>query len=260
MGKKLRILSYNIHKGFSSTNLSFVMKGIKDSIRAVRADIVFLQEVLGHHEVHGRKLENWPTTSQFEYLADNIWPHFAYGKNAVYNEGHHGNAILSRYPISSWENIDVSVNRLERRGLLHAAIQVPDMPMPLHAICLHLGLFEGDREKQIDRLCGRIQSHVPPEAPLVVAGDFNDWKFNADGSLSSKLALVDAYEVIHGEHARTFPSWFPVLRLDRIYVRGFMVRGARCYSDKPWNALSDHIAVFAEISKSPSNLRGNLKR
>src|SRR5438132_888733 len=106
--KKLRVLSYNIHKGFSSGRGKFVLNRIREALRTVHPDLVFLQEVLGHHELHSQKVENWPDQPQFEYLADQLWPHFAYGKNAVYTYGHHGNAILSKYPFSFYENIDIS--------------------------------------------------------------------------------------------------------------------------------------------------------
>ena len=44
----------------------------------------------------------------------------AYGMNAVYPHGHHGNAILSRWTIDQFTNHDVSDHALEKRGLLHA--------------------------------------------------------------------------------------------------------------------------------------------
>src|SRR4051812_7468381 len=94
----LRVISYNIHKGFSSGNLKFILKKMREALRFVQPDLIFLQEVLGHHEVHSRRIKDWPDQSQFEFLAHELWPHFAYGRNAVYTNGHHGNAILSKYP------------------------------------------------------------------------------------------------------------------------------------------------------------------
>ncbi|MGZ3709925.1 MAG: endonuclease/exonuclease/phosphatase family protein, partial [Bdellovibrionota bacterium] len=64
---------------------------MRDALRAERADLVFLQEVLGEHEIHSRTVQGWPAGPQFEFLADELWPHFAYGKNAAYSAGHHGN-------------------------------------------------------------------------------------------------------------------------------------------------------------------------
>ena len=83
--KHLRILSYNIHKGFSSGNRRFVLKKMREAIRLVHADLVFLQEVLGEHQVHRERVKEWPDQSQFEFLADEIWPHYTYGKNAIYS-------------------------------------------------------------------------------------------------------------------------------------------------------------------------------
>src|SRR4051794_21033552 len=111
----IKAVSYNIHKGFTSGNRSYVLNRIREGLRQVHPDLVFLQEVLGQHEIHKKNVAGWPDQSQFEFLADELWPHYAYGKNAVYHHGHHGNAILSKYPFSFFENIDVSANSFEKR-------------------------------------------------------------------------------------------------------------------------------------------------
>lgn len=245
--RRLKILSYNIHKGFSSGNRRLVVSRIRDSIRSVQADLVFLQEVLGHHEEHGKRHSEWPTQPQFEYLADKLWPHFAYGKNAVYTQGHHGNAILSKFPFSFWENEDVSTNKLERRGVLHGVIEIPHRSKPLHAVCVHLGLFEGGRQAQLRRICKRIHSMVPDGEPLIIGGDFNDWRGKASSPLKSELKMMEAFEQSEGQHARTFPSWLPTLRLDRVYFRGARLRAARALSGPTWSELSDHLALYVEL-------------
>jgi endonuclease/exonuclease/phosphatase family metal-dependent hydrolase len=238
----MRVLSYNIHKGWSQGGRRFVLGGIRQAVRRLKADLVFLQEVQGRHE---ENLE-----PQFEFLAHEIWPHVAYGKNAVYESGHHGNAILSRFPILLHDNIDVSTSRLESRGLLHAVIDLPTEAggrAPLHAICVHLGLREVDRRHQLERLCERIQSHVPPGEPLIIGGDFNDWRLRATPILGQKLQTREAYHLVHGEHARTFPVWLPALRLDRIYCRGLEIEGAECLTGRRWRALSDHAPLVADL-------------
>jgi endonuclease/exonuclease/phosphatase family metal-dependent hydrolase len=238
----MRILSYNIHKGFSSKRRHYVLRRIRQAVRKLDPDVVFLQEVQGHHSSRSED------SSQFEYLAEGIWPHFAYGKNAVYDSGHHGNAILSKAPILMHENIDVSTTRLESRGLLHAVIEAPESGQaPLHAVCVHLGLRESDRTTQLLRLCDRIRSHVPETGPLVIAGDFNDWRLRASRILRSQLEVQEAYRELHGEHARTFPAWLPSLRLDRIYFRGLELVSVGKESGKRWRLLSDHVPVVAEF-------------
>lgn len=246
--KKLRVVSYNIHKGFSSGNRKFILNKMRDALHKIHPDVVLLQEVLGHHEAHKKKIDAWPSQPQFEFLAHELWPHFAYGKNAVYSNGHHGNAILSKYPFRFFENIDISTNRLEKRGLLHGVVEVPGKRTPLHVICVHLGLLEAERKHQVTRLCNRIESHIPHHEPLVIGGDFNDWRQRASNSLQKKLEVHEAFMSVHGEHARTFPSWLPALRLDRIYYRGLNVKSAQCLNNHPWNDLSDHAALIAEMT------------
>lgn len=243
---RLHVLSYNIHKGFSQSR-KFVLARIKEAIREVGADLVFLQEVVGEHAGHRRRLKDWPVATQLEFLADSIWDHHAYGKNAVYSEGHHGNAILSQFPFAFFENIDVSTNRFERRGLLHGIIDVDGQADPLHVICLHLDLLQRGRKIQIRRLCERIEQHVPHEAPLVIAGDFNDWNESLSGPLEEILDVREVFKEKAGAHARSFPSWFPLLPLDRIYCRGLKIVESRCLQGAPWDALSDHNALYAEL-------------
>jgi endonuclease/exonuclease/phosphatase family metal-dependent hydrolase len=245
---QLKVLSYNIHKGFTTGNRKFVLKKIREALHLIHPDLVFLQEVLGHHDVHSRKVQDWPTQPQFEYLADELWPHFAYGKNAIYTAGHHGNAILSKYPFHFYENIDISTNVLERRGLLHGIIDVPGRKKPLHAICVHLGLLEAERMQQVLKLCSRIESHVPHDEPLIIGGDFNDWRGKVSSPLERNLDVSEAFRSIHGVHARTFPSWLPALRLDRIYYRGLSAQSASCLNERPWSELSDHAALVADLN------------
>lgn len=246
--KRLKVLSYNIHKGFSSGNRKFILRDIRKAVSMVHPDIIFLQEVLGHHAQHGQNIKDWPTEPQFEFLANELWPHFAYGKNAVYSAGHHGNAILSKFPILKSENIDISTNRVEKRGLLHSAVQISKKRKPLHLICCHLGLLETERREQVRRLCRRIESHIPHGEPLLIGGDFNDWRGLASPVLKKTLGLDEVFQKLQGKHAKTFPSWLPALRLDRIYYRGPHAFYAKCLLGKPWSKLSDHIALYAELS------------
>ena len=247
-GIGLNVLSYNIHKGLSVGNLKFTLKQIREAIRALQPDLVCLQEVLGHHVRHRKHLPDRPDVSQIEYLAEDLWPHFSYGKNAVYASGHHGNAILSRFPILSAENLDVSTNQLEKRGLLHAVIRIPKHSVPLHVICIHLGLREMDRRKQVAQLCERISAMVPQQEPLIVAGDFNDWRNKLTETLHTQVGLDEAFNTLHGEHAKTFPAWLPVLRVDRIYFRGLTAKTASCLASPPWSLMSDHAAIFSELT------------
>lgn len=147
-----KVLTINIHKGFTAFNRRFILPELRDAVRTVSADIVCLQEVMGAHEVHPLHVENWPDTSHYEFLADTMWSDFAYGRNAVYPEGHHGNAVLSRYPIEHYENRDVSVDGAEKRGVLYCRIVPPMTGKAIHVMCVHLGLREAHRQAQLAML------------------------------------------------------------------------------------------------------------
>jgi len=247
MNRTLHIATYNIHKGFSHFNRRMVMHELRDNLQGMRADVVFLQEVLGTHAQHAERYEDWPTQSQYEFLADSVWSDFAYGKNAIYDEGHHGNAILSRFPIMSWENQDISAHEYEQRGMLHCEIQIPNWNEPLHCINVHLGLFGRGRKQQLLALRSRIEKLVPQHHPLIIAGDFNDWRIKAGEVLSSALHLHEVFEVVHGKPARSYPSVLPMFHLDRIYVRGFQVKTAHVHHGRPWSKISDHAALSATM-------------
>lgn len=229
-------------------NLRFILHDIKESLRQLDTDVIFLQEIQGERRISNNRFDDWPNNNQFEFLADEVWPHHAYGKNAIYKTGHHGNAILSKYPFVEWENIDVSIIKKASRSLLHGIIQEPDSEKKIHIICIHLGLFEGERKKQWSTLIARIKSHVPADEPLIIAGDFNDWRGKAEQYLHDDLGVKEAFKEEHGDHARTFPAWFPLLSMDRIYYRGLELMNCHHLQGQPWQRLSDHTPLLAEFS------------
>jgi len=247
----LKILTYNIHKGFTPGNLRFVLHKIKTALHNIDADIIFLQEIQGRHSVRSSAINNWPDNSQFEFLADDLWPHHAYGKNAIYTEGHHGNAILSKFPFHCYENINVSYLKSASRSLLHGIIQPPLTTLPLHVICVHLGLFSYERKHQLIKLIKRVDEHVPQNEPLIIAGDFNDWQGNAEKYLYGELGLKEAFKSMNGKHARTFPAWLPMLTMDRIYSRGLEIKHCDRLHNKSWTGLSDHLPLIAEFNLNP---------
>jgi endonuclease/exonuclease/phosphatase family metal-dependent hydrolase len=245
-----KVLTVNTHKGFTALNRRFILPELREAVRAVSADVVFLQEVQGTHLRHPERFHNWPEAPHYEFLADSIWPQFAYGRNAVYPHGHHGNAVLSKYPIIHYENRDVSIAGPERRGLLHVVLQVPgrENKPAIHAICVHLSLQEAHRRQQLDMLCRMVRDEVPDDAPLLVAGDFNDWRRNAHRILEKGAGLHEVFVKATGRSAKTFPARFPVLQLDRIYVRNASVHAPFVLPRRPWSHLSDHAPLAAEIS------------
>lgn len=243
----LTVMTVNIHKGFTFFNRRFILPELRDAVRKVGADIVFLQEVQGTHEEHARRFSGWPEVPHYEFLADDLWPQYAYGRNVLHEQGHHGNAVMSKFPIVHDRNHDVSIAGPERRGLLHCVLHVPGRPGQVHAICVHLGLLERHRHEQLHRLCAMVRAEVPDNEPLLVAGDFNDWRRRADALLAVNAGLREVFVCAYGAPARTFPARLPLLCLDRIYVRNASAHLPVVLPRRPWSHLSDHAPLAAEI-------------
>ena len=244
---ELRVCTYNIHKGFCAANIRPILEDLRHAIRTVDADLVFLQEVVGNRlETEGgtggsnQMAQEYP---QFEFLADEVWPHHAYGRNAIYQKGDHGNAILSKNPFNELDNIDVSQWWFSQRGVL-----LGELKIGIHVVCIHFGLFRGERKRQLKMLLELLAKKVPDDAPLIIAGDFNDWNGALHRELTTQHRFGEAYNNIFNRLARTFPAGLPLFAMDRIYFRNLRLIDAEVLSGAPWQRLSDHRALSAIFS------------
>lgn len=238
----LRVLTVNIHKGYTVFNSRFMLHELRDAIREVKSDLVFLQEVIGKSDAAALHVE----PVQYEFLADTLWPEHAYGRNAVVSGRSFGNAVLSNFPIISYRNHTLSAGPGEPRGLLHCVLDMGPGRDSLHVMCTHLGLTERQRRHQLTVLRSLVEQDVPPDAPLILAGDFNDWRSRVDAWLAP-LDLVEVFRHADGRNAPTFPARWPLLKLDRIYVRGIANARPLPMPRLPWAQLSDHAPLAAEV-------------
>jgi endonuclease/exonuclease/phosphatase family metal-dependent hydrolase len=247
---QLRVATYNIHKGvirdlFGLRRVSSVHE-LRGRLHELDADLIFLQEVQGKNDRHATRFEDrWPGEPQDQFLAKSpTLKHTfetAYGRNANYLHGHHGNALLSRFPIVRRENRDFSDHALEKRGVLHCVVRVDRRNV--HCFVIHFGLLARSRERQADALVDWIVREVPRRAPLLIAGDFNDWR----DRLSRRFVETLQVSEVMGA-ARTFPALVPWLRMDRIYQRGFELRRADVLRGPSWARLSDHAPLVADLN------------
>ncbi|WP_317204354.1 endonuclease/exonuclease/phosphatase family protein [Janthinobacterium sp.] len=268
---KIRVATYNIHKGVSAVRGLPRVHALKQAIGLFEAEVVFLQEVQGRHDRNAAQFgaesqghKHWPETAQHEFFAG-AGQHAAYGMNAVYDHGHHGNALLSAYPIASSRNHDVSDHAYEQRGILHCVLQTPDAEV--HCYVVHLGLFESGRGRQTEALIEAVLASAPAGEPVIIAGDFNDWRNNLSDKLRKALGVVEVFDQRDSRSAlgdlvrqmarrpaaapapaRTFPAALPWFRLDRIYVRGFKVETAQVMHGSLWAKLSDHAPIVASLT------------
>lgn len=245
---QLRLLCHNIHKGLTLGNRTVMTLPLRDALHALDPDLVLLQEVVGENIKYESRFEDWPSMAQHEYFKSETLCYSCYGKNAEYLAGNHGNAILSREPFEYQSNTDVSINRFSRRGILHTRLKSHGSKRTLHAICTHFGLIESERRIQLEALCKYVEREIPEKEALVIGGDFNDWREKLSPVLSARLNLKECFWDFYGSHARSFPAWFPVLCLDRIYYRNLILKSCKRMAGKPWSRLSDHLPLVADFN------------
>lgn len=259
---RLRIATYNIHKGVTAFGRRSRLPELRMALHRIDADVVFLQEVQDRNERLARRLAVESRSTQLDVLSSSGYEHRAYGINAIYPHGHHGNAILSRLPIEHFANHDISDHMLERRGMLHAVARLPGNPgRGVHLICAHFGLARRSRMRQAEWVTRFIEREIPAGAPLILAGDFNDWQRGIDAKLRERLGLQDVFDEMPAtawidrllawrrpvQVARTFPSLVPCLTLDRIYLRGLRARASRVPRGRSWARCSDHAPLIADV-------------
>lgn len=237
----LRVATYNIHKGVQGIGPArrLEIHNLGLAVEQLDADIVCLQEVRKMHRRHEQHFANWPALPQAEFLSPEGYE-AVYRTNAVTRHGEHGNALLSRWPVITHQHEDVSDHRFEQRGLLHVELEVH--ARRVHAIVVHLGLIPGSRIRQVEQLLRFAEREVPPHAPLVVAGDFNDWGVQTKRMLA-QVGLVE----FDARAAYTFPARMPLVQLDHVYARGLRPLGLRVPRGRIWWRMSDHLPLIAEF-------------
>ncbi|WP_028603156.1 endonuclease/exonuclease/phosphatase family protein [Ottowia thiooxydans] len=237
----LRVATYNIHKGVQGIGPTrrLEIHNLALAVDTLDADIVCLQEVRMVNRREADFFSLWPQVPQAEFLAPEGYE-AVYSTNAVTKHGEHGNALLSRWPIIKHCHEDMSDHRFEQRGLLHVEILIGEVP--LHAIVVHFGLIPASRLRQTAQLQRYIAREVPIDAPVIVAGDFNDW-----GTQVKKLLRAEALHSFEGPRTFTYPSRLPVVQLDHIYARGMEPLGLAAPRGRAWSRMSDHLPLIAEF-------------
>ncbi len=210
-------------------------------LREVDADIVGLQEVLGPHQQDG-------DADQARYLARALKYEYCFGENRKHGEAAYGNAILSRLPIETSRNYDLTWRGCERRGCLRADVRLPGGSV-LHVFNVHLGTAFLERRAQGRVLTANIvRSEL--RGPRVVLGDFNEWTRGlATRLLASDLQQIDVRQFLPRGRRRTYPGVLPVLQLDHMYYDSTLeLEGFFMQRNRQALVASDHLPMVAEFA------------
>ncbi|MCB8748285.1 endonuclease/exonuclease/phosphatase family protein [Rhodoferax sp. U2-2l] len=237
----IRVVTYNIHKGVQGIGPTrrLEIHNLAQAVEGLDADVVCLQEVRQLNRREEKRFKHWPQVGQADFLAP-LGYGSVYRTNAVTRHGEHGNALLSRWPVLSHQHEDMSDHRFEQRGLLHVALSA--FGRELHVVVVHLGLVRASRVRQVEQLKRFIEREVPPGAPLLLAGDFNE----VGSRLRQALEAMDL-RAWSGMPQPTFPARLPLAQLDHVFARGLQPVSLSAPQGRPWWRMSDHLPLIAEF-------------
>jgi endonuclease/exonuclease/phosphatase family metal-dependent hydrolase len=241
MSGKLRLVTYNIHKGIGGVDRRYQLDRVVDTLRHCQPDIALLQEV-DDGVPRSRK------DRQVDLLAEALQlPYLAYQQNVSLTLGHYGNAVLSRYPMTSFEDVDLSVPLKKRRRALVVRCRVPvgNNSRSLLVVNVHLGLSSIERQFQLRRLLQRHPlAQVSRRLPVAIGGDYND----VYGNLGRRVMFPQGFASV-GQRIRTFPAVMPVRCLDQIFYRGSLeLTHAFAGHSRVARQASDHLPLVADFT------------
>ena len=235
----IRVATYNIHKCVGMDR-RYSPERIADVLREIEADVIALQEVVCHSDRGERE-------HQAEFLAEQLSMEFCFGENRKHYGGDYGNVILSRLPITSFQNYDISVVQREPRGCLRASIHVPGGE-EFHFMNVHLGTSFFERRRQVRKLMvEQVLDDPRIVGRRIIAGDFNEWVSGLVTRLfKTKFQSVDPK--LHLGTPRTFPGIVPLVHLDHVYFDdAFLLKNARLHRSRKALIASDHVPIVADL-------------
>jgi endonuclease/exonuclease/phosphatase family metal-dependent hydrolase len=232
VGKTLNAATYNVHRWAG-------LNGAKapDAARAgfviseLDADVIALQEVL----------RPFDQDDPLPRLADALHLHLAFVATRVHRRGEIGNAILSRWPITSVFTLDLSFSRVERRSAVVAQFQSESGPLSI--VATHLALVDRTRRRQVESILG----HPQLQGTVVLLGDMNAWR-RCKATRQLEQELKGEGEIVW---PRSFPAARPILALDRVYARGATIESVTAHESAAARRASDHLPVVARLRLSP---------
>lgn len=227
----IRVASYNVHGGVG-TDGKFRPERIARVVADLGADVIGLQEMrLGAGSF-----------AMLDNLVQVTGMHTISGPTLTRPvDGEYGNALLTRHKVISVRQLDLRVTGREPRGALDVVL---DCGYPLRVLATHLGLRPWERREQVAKLLQALTDDEGSQGPMttVLLGDINEWFL-----WGRPLRWLHAH-FRSLPPRRTFPAQYPLLALDRIWVKPFsLVRRVRAYRSPEARIASDHLPLFADI-------------
>jgi endonuclease/exonuclease/phosphatase family metal-dependent hydrolase len=243
MPTRLSIMTYNVHSCIGSDGMASPER-IAEIIALYQADVICLQELDSNLLRTGK-------ADQAREIADRLNMDFHFHPSLRVEEGEYGNAVLTRFPSDMVRAAALPMlpgrERFEQRGALW--IQVRTEGRRLNVLTTHLGLNSAERRAQTEELVGQEWlGHPACRAPLVLCGDLNTVPLFGVYRRFAQL-LADASQSVGWGRGRTYPSRFPVLRLDHVFVSpDIVVEQVTVPRTRLTTVASDHLPLIAVLT------------
>lgn len=222
--------SYNIHKCVGSDR-RFDPARIAAVIAEIDADVIALQEA-------DRRFGDREGLLDLDALRARTGLAPVPVANGHLGHGWHGNLLLLRGGRVRRVR-QVTLPGLEPRGALLADLELASGPV--RVVGMHLGLLRQSRLRQVDTLLGHAAE--AETIPTVLMGDMNEWRRERRSALGGFAAGFA------GPGVPSFPAYYPMLALDRIFARPGHILGRIEVHDSPLaRRASDHLPVKARIA------------
>ena len=244
----LRVATYNV-RGCKGIDRRRSEKRIAEVIASLPADLVGLQELdLARKRSAG--------VDQAGLIANELGWHALFQAAVRIADEQYGDAIVSRYPLRLQRVLPLpgqgSWYCRETRIALWAEADTPLGPVQI--VNTHFGLGRTERFLQAQFMVDAEQlGAVPASIPLVLLGDFNSLPGSrTHRCLAGNLRDVRALLPSAGP-CRTFPTRFPRVAVDHIFVNTALSPVALAVHRTPLaRAASDHYPLVAELSLNHS--------
>ncbi|WP_137131402.1 endonuclease/exonuclease/phosphatase family protein [Rhizobium sp. FY34] len=239
--RTIRILSYNVHSCVG-TDRQLDPGRVADVIAELSPEIIGLQEL----DV-GRKRSGG--IDQAEAIAKRIRMDVHFHPALQIKEERYGDALLTALPMRLVKAGPIT-SIGEPRGALWADIETE--AGALQVLNTHLGLLRRERQRQVNELCGQDWLAHPDarNRPTVLIGDFNSIP-SSPAYRTLLTRLEDARQQMGRLPAPTFPSRWPLLRLDHVFVSGGpKILSVEAIRTPIARRASDHLPLLAVVELS----------
>jgi len=221
---------------------------IAEVIAEMSVDVVALQELdLGRRRSAG--------ADQSKMIAEQLGWHSHFHPAMRRNDEHYGNAILSRCRLTFRRAIQLPGKPpffcRENRAAIE--VNVETNLGKVHIINTHLGL--GWRERLVQAqlfTSAEWRAAIAADTPLILLGDFNSLRGSRPYRTLNRH-LRDVRELLRATGPiRTFPTRFPLLAVDHIFVnRAIQPLNVTVHRSPLARIASDHFPLMAEFVLSP---------